>query len=383
MIRFENMSADAEYHCKPPTNLDIFFIILLGICGMIGTFQYMLADLQVSGHKKELWSVQDLSRKINSENVITEDSLIVIYHPQVAAHPTRLKTEGLPDKQHLPQTKSTNSGNTLDFSSLYFAYNSVFLVWIAIFSILTGCSLALLPVILNAIKDIICTFRLTIRQRLLAVLVTVLIGALIYLSQHITYLMKPSQVLEKFHILLRHPGFLNIFIILAIAVALTGIAGQLYINQAIGKLPANIAALPSAEQNKIVDKFELLRSQLRFFLIIDAALIVLSILNTDAFRRAILAEISINMDIVPMNYVYLYGVLFTFFLGIIYMPIYYRLRYKGETMLKEIQQCPPETYNQEIVKVFKIQETPIESVKVVLSILAPVLTSLVPGLLNL
>jgi hypothetical protein len=226
-------------------------------------------------------------------------------------------------------------------------------------------------------------FRLSVRRQVVVFLLTILIGGLIYFVQHIAYLMKPSEILYKFQILLYNPYLINIFVIISVGVALTAIAGQLLINQAISSLPVSIVGLDLAEQNKIADKFGMLRKQLKLFLLIDAVLIVFSVLNTDAFRRAIVAEVSVSMDILPKNYVYLYGVLFTFFLAIIYMPIYYRLKLKGELMLKEIPKVELEADCKDLAAILNIEQTPIESLKVVLSILAPVLTSLVPGMLNI
>ena len=383
MKSIKKTSQITPYHSKAPSSLDISFIIVLGIAGMLGTFQYLLSDLQMNGYKKEVWTVQDRTGINCAGKSNTIDSLVVVYHPLIAAHPGDLKNNHDLDKKSKAPGTDAGEEKTFEFANIYFAYNSVLLVWMAIFSVLVGCSLALLPVIISAIKNIVRAFKLAARRQVMAFLVTALIGVLIYFTQHIQYLMKPSQILDKFHILLKHPYLLNIFIIITIAIAITAIAGQLLINQAISILPDTITGLPITEQNKIADKFELLRNQLKSFLLIDAVLIVFSVLNTDAFRRAIITEVSVNMDLVPQNYVYLYGVLFTFFLAIIYMPIYYRLKCKGEMMLKEISQDELEGDCQKIATVLKIEQTPIESLKVVLSILAPVLTSLVPGLLNI
>ena len=64
------------------------------------------------------------------------------------------------------------------------------------------------------------------------------------------------------------------------------------INQAISTLPDTIVVLDIKAHNKIAHKFELLRNQLGFFLLIDSVLIVLSVLNTDTFRRAIIMQIT-------------------------------------------------------------------------------------------
>jgi hypothetical protein len=376
MKSLNKISKTTPYRKKAPSSFDISFIIILGISGMLGTFQYLLGDLKMNPYKKEVWAVKDLPG-------VTVDSLTVVYHPLINIHQADLKNSRVLDKKSKTPVAKVNTEKTIDFKSIYFAYNSVFLVWIAIFSVLVGCSLGLLPVIISEIRSMVRIFRLPLRRQVVVFLLTILIGGLIYFTQHIAYLMKPSQILDKFQILLYNPYLINIFVIISIGVALTAIAGQLLINQAISSLPVSIVGLDLAEQNKIADKFSMLRKQLKLFLLIDAVLIVFSVLNTDAFRRAIVAEVSVSMDILPKNYVYLYGVLFTFFLAIIYMPIYYRLKLKGELMLKEIPKVELEADCKDLAAILNIEQTPIESLKVVLSILAPVLTSLVPGMLNI
>ena len=120
---------------------------------------------------------------------------------------------------------------------------------------------------------------------------------------------------------------------------------------------------------------------------VDATLIVFSVLTTDTLRRSIMAELTINQfnvkghDIFPQEFVYLYGLLFTIYLALLYLPIYYRLKYKGETMTLGLQ-------NDELAagtpgNSFLITESALDSLKVTLSILAPVVSSLLPNLLNI
>ncbi|MES2113312.1 MAG: hypothetical protein V4577_31460 [Bacteroidota bacterium] len=377
----KNISSHEANQHKIPSSLDISVIIILGIAGMMGTFQYLLSDLKINGYKKESWTVRDSTGRTGKEKNVLIDTLTIVYHPQIATHHADSKVSAVSDKK--TKTPATGVGKAFDFESIYFAYNSVILVWFAIFSVMLGCSLALLPVIISAINNIVREFKLPRRRQLLAFLLAILVGILIFYAQHINYLLKPTQVLAKLGIVLGHPDYLYIFIITSISVALIAIAGQLMINQAISTLPNTILGLDVAAHNKIAAKFELLRNQLGFFLLIDSVLIVLSVLNTDTYRRAIISEVSVNMDIVPRNYGYIYGLLFTFLLAVIYMPIYYRLKRKGEMMLKEIPRGELDGGGQDIAAVLNIKQTPIESFKVALSILAPVLTSLVPGLLNI
>jgi|GEM_PF-5341264 len=71
------------------------------------------------------------------------------------------------------------------------------------------------------------------------------------------------------------------------------------------------------------------------------------------------------------------------YLAVIYVPIYSRLKSKGEQMLDEIPLSSQQDDQKEIIAIFRMQQTPIESIQIVLSISAPVLKSLVPGSLKI
>ena len=191
------------------------------------------------------------------------------------------------------------------------------------------------------------------------------------------------SVCRQFHILVDNPDYLPRIVMVEMLVGLLGFAGQMIVNAAINKLPETIAGLNEIEQKDIGKEFLLLRNQLKFFLIIDSILIVFSVLTVDAFIRAILAEIQVNVEILPKNLVYLNGLMFTFYLAVIYIPIYSRLKDKGEQMLNDVSEANQEGNLKSITAILRIQQTPIESLQVVISILAPVLTSLVPGLLKI
>lgn len=336
---------------------------------MILTKQLLMSDIRLSGFNKEYLAVRSSDKSVAPEKNGIVDTLVVTYHGAVnenAVKPGNIKTTG-----------------EIAYKSLFFEYNSVFLVWMSLISIMIGISLALAPVIIKSIKDLVRIFKIpgvAVWQSVTAVL---LLGATIVYAQQNSYMLQAFAIMDKFKILLYHPGALNIVVLISLGVGLIAITGKLLVNYAVGRLPEQIADLTESEQKKIGEKFSLLRNQLKFFLLVDAILIVFSILTTDALRRSIAAEITFSIEIFPANFVYLYGLLFTFFLGLLYMPIYYRLRYKGATMLHNIPQAELDGDKKSLSAIFLIQETPMQSLQVSLAILAPVLTSLAPNILKI
>ncbi|MDV6215638.1 hypothetical protein R1T15_14080 [Mucilaginibacter sp. L3T2-6] len=352
-----------------PKALYILVIIFLGGCGMIVTKQLLVRDIRLSGFNKEYIAVQNTDVLAGPGKTEVVDTLVVTHHGVAKANAVKLGN-----------IKTT--GN-MPYKSLFFEYNSVFLVWMSLISIMIGISLALAPVIIKSIKDLVRIFSIpgaAVWQSIAAVLL--LGGALVYAQQN-SYMLQAFDIMDRFKILLYHPGALNIVVLTSLGVGLIAITGKLIINYAVGKLPERITGMSETEQKKVGEKFLLLRNQLKFFLLVDAILIVFSILTTDALRRSILTEVTFSIDIFPDNFVYLYGLLFTFFLGLLYMPIYYRLRYKGATMLHDIPQAELDGDKKTLSAIFLIQETPMQSLQVSLAILAPVLTSLAPNVLKI
>lgn len=97
-----------------------------------------------------------------------------------------------------------------------------------------------------------------------------------------------------------------------------------------------------------------------------------------------MVEISANREIFPQNFVYLYGLMFTFYLALFYIPIFFRLKFKGRSMMNKIilNEDDDKKYKY-LSKIFLMEETALDNLKATLSILAPVLSSLLPNILKL
>jgi hypothetical protein len=369
------------YLVKAPSGALIIWIIVLGIGGMFGTFKYLIHDLKMTGYQKQVWLVRNRSTEAISHQITPVDTLNIVYQPQIGAHLAEQKKLAERAVKNKTVLKRSMIDGDIDYEDIYFSYNSVLLVWIAFFSLMVGCSLAAALVVVIALKQIVLTFKLKPKSIIRVFILTSLIGTAMYFSGKTSYSMGMIPLITAFNIISKNPDVLRYMVGIAIAVALLTIAGQLLINEAISELD-DIAVATSAEQNDIAGKFLLLKNQIRFFLLISAVLIVFSVLTTDAFRRAVSTEISANIDLFPQNYVYLYGAMFTFYLAIIYIPVYYRLKNRGELLLKALPKEKPGD-DDSIVSIFDLKESPMDNLKVALSILAPLLSSLVPGLLKL
>lgn len=359
---------------KPPSSKQILLVILLGAIGLLITLTYLFSQLRYSGFRQERWAVRD-SVDNNPTKPLAKspllDTLLVTIHPGLSYHNAPKRT------------LDTSKDLLVDISKIYFNYNPVLLVWMSLIAVMIACSVAILPVTGNYIRDVYLQCKLRPKQIYTAIVYALITGVLILLTNACNgHMLNAFDIIKRAKILVKQPEMVYVFVGICLLSALVAVCGQLVVNEAISKLPDSIVNQTQTEKEKTAGQFMLLRNSLKFFLMVDATLIVFSVLTTDSLRRAIIAELTVKGHyIFPQEFVYLYGLLFTIYLALLYLPIYYRLKYKGETMTHGLQHdelaagTPGES--------FLITESALDSLKVTLSILAPVVSSLLPNLLNI
>ncbi len=353
-----------------PSATGILLVILLGAFGFLGSVYFISSDLKTNVYHVEHWAITD-SLQDKSCKLVTVDTLRVVIHPQSMDISKAFKLPH-PDR-------------TINYGRVYLAYNTSLLVWIALISVTVGSSLALLPILVYTCISLYRGFKLKLRDFLIALITTIVLGVLMVLTNQNSHVLMLFDVMNRSEIIMKHVGCLFVLIVIGLVGGLAAMCGQLLINQAIDKLPEDINDLSeSKKRSETINDFLLLRSKLKFLLSVDAALIVLAILTTDALRRAIGTEMTVigtnKLNILPKEFTYLYGINFTLFLALLYMPVYYRLRNKGVEMVRNLAH---DVDGEKMRAQFLINETPLESFKVALSILAPVVSALLPGIIKI
>lgn len=372
-----------------PTGRQITIIIMLGICGSFFTLQYLLSNIKLTGHHKGIMLINYGTKTIEKKGVKTKekaqvDTLQLVYHPTISAHLDDLKVERINNlKLHLKHNTFNQNPivKDINYSDIYFSYNPAFLVWIALITIMMGCTLSIIPLLYNLLYSTIKVFNLSLTKLVEIMIIALIILKLFSITNVSNHLIRTFAIAKKLDILFINQSSVLTLTILPKIVGAIAIGGQLLVNSAIGKLNP-LASLTNDELIKTAQKFSILKDRLKSFLLIDSVLIVFSVLASDAFRRAIVSEVQINHDLNPPTFGYLYGIMFTFYLAIFYIPIYYHLKYKGEEIYRKFPQVT-DIESQKAKELLLIHETPMESLTVALSILAPIITSLVPGLLKI
>jgi len=136
-------------------------------------------------------------------------------------------------------------------------------------------------------------------------------------------------------------------------------------------------------QDTFKAKFNLLSHSLKFFLAVATVLITFSVFTTGTLRKAILLEVIVEgVNMIPIEFVYLYGLQFTIVLVIFCLPIYFQLRIKGQDIINSSKNEPepnePAIKNMELF----MQESVVDTFKVGFAILEPLISSILPDVLN-
>ncbi len=347
----------------PPNSKQILKIIAVGAVMFSITLIYITYDVRISSFRNEYWGLY----RANSDELI--DTLHVRIRPDIELG----NGAGL----------RVNPNIRLGYEKHFMSYNPLFLAWMALISVMTGFSASLSFVLSNEIKDLKRIFNLDRKDMRFIYLFTAAIALGIYFTKSNKHVQTLFELMEDGKILVWHPRWLEILVIISLVAGCFAVAGQLTINKAIDTLAASVNSLAPQAQKDQLKRFKFLSAKLKGFLMIGAVLIVFTIITTDMLRRAVLAEIILSdkHNIFPREFVYLYGMIFTFFLALVYLPIHYRLKYKGECMVQELDAKNEEARH--LVDSFTLKETPLENFKVAFSILAPVVSSLVPELLKI
>jgi len=138
------------------------------------------------------------------------------------------------------------------------------------------------------------------------------------------------------------------------------------------------------------EKFLELESTLKKCVQVLAILIVFSVLTSFALGQSIKATIEVKeFNIFPDEISYAYGLFFSLFLGLMYIPTHIYLKYKGVLFIKELETIkknePSEkriSWLTEIKNGFTLELSAIENLKIALTVIAPIITSFLPEHFN-
>jgi hypothetical protein len=280
-------------------------------------------------------------------------------------------------------------------SHLFFHYHTKYLVWMFLFCLLIGTSFGfILPLLFELNSFSWLTNR---RRMILGSLIRAIV--LVFVSFYIAggswmnrftevdggFYMSFASLMDELHVLLDNSIVVMMsLIILGGLGPIIAVAGVLFVNSALARLE------PDMDRELLVKRFKKLSGSLNFFLFALAIMITGTTVVTAMGREAVVEAIPWAADLLlPIDFVYLYGLVFTVLLAVVYIPIYVQLKRKGlEIMEGPIN--PVETTKQQVkafeesqLNILMMKSTSLDSLKVSLSILGPVLMSLLSKYLQI
>ena len=213
----------------------------------------------------------------------------------------------------------------LDSQTLAYNLNPKLMVWALIFSVLFGLALGSVPLSVGRALTLISRFSLgwkTLGGSLLGILVFFVLVTLVSSGDGSGKLMSAIQLIVEFKVLFWNPLAIEIMISVVVLTGSLAVFGILVINFCAPKVTKSGTHEP-------LEKFSALKfldDSLNIFLGIISVLIMLSVVALSVLHQAIQSQLKvINANIFPSDFIYAYGLVFTIFLGIVYLPTHFHL----------------------------------------------------------
>lgn len=267
--------------------------------------------------------------------------------------------------------------------------NPMFLVWTMLISIMISLAAGVCPYLIAQLIDIRQRFKLSTSQTWIPVMYAFLIIVYLFLVNWATVgYYRPQQILDDFKILLHPGGILDGFVaatVLLICPAFVIIFMNVFAtNNIISKKHDKESILNAA------DNLEHLNRSLRSMLQLLAIIVVFSVLTSSALREAIKATLKIEgYDIFPSTVSYMYGLYFSLFLFMMYIPAYLYLKYQSGRLkiiaafVKTENKITDDKWVETQLEPLKVDGTVIDHIKLALTLLAPLISSFLPESLHI
>ena len=347
-----------KYHLMKNRSWSILVVILFAIVG------FLVAYVLISAHYRhpEKGRVVYVMRNLNDNRLqeVSPDTLSQAER-QLLQKPVEIKK-----------------------NELLFTLNPDFLIWVALILIMFSIASAALPVFITQIMNLKKKFHINRLHILFSFLFAVaVIGILAALPLTLKSLYYPSKLIDDFGILLTSGDVVRRIAVVTTILQIP-IAMVIYlVGRSAGSIRFNIKDKKSVE--KAVKQFTFLNQALIGALQILAVLVVFSVLTTGVLEQAIKSVLSIKgFYIFPNKICYVYGMFFSLFLGIIYIPTYIFLRYSFNKMTEdsqsEVEAEDEETQKsyQDLLATVNFKDSALDNLKLALTVMAPLISSFLP-----
>lgn len=267
--------------------------------------------------------------------------------------------------------------------------NPVFLVWLILICIMMAIAAGSFPIFINQILDLRREFNLGERYYKKAIgYALALTLFLIVTNGSLKGYYKPPYIIENFKILFSN-SYVPLIIVSATILLVSPVFTLIFlVGLATARVKDNQTTQKGIEQ--AVKNISILNTYLQNSLQVLAIIVVFSVLTSSALGETIRSTLQVEgFELYPKQTSYVYGLYFTLFLCIIYIPVYFFIKQKynkikdtAYTLSTDDDDKHSKWYDKHFGTT-KFEGTAIDNLKLALTVLSPLLSAFLPGTLGL
>ncbi len=268
-------------------------------------------------------------------------------------------------------------------SDILYNENSAFIVWTMLTCIMITVAAGSVPVFINQILELKNRFELKPRQVCYSILYALLLALfLAFTNRKLPGYYNPNMIIRDFHILFKNESLLDYIVFLTIILSRPAITLIFLIGISSNNILDVSHDIKKAAE--AIKKINYLNKALQGVLQIVAIIIVFTVFTTGCLGVAIKSTVEVEgMDLFPKEVSYIYGLYFSLFLCIVYVPAYYNIKQnynqlKEKTSSLALTDAETKTWYQDLLGSSKIEGSALDNIKLALTVLAPLLTSFLP-----
>ncbi|MCU0433301.1 MAG: hypothetical protein MUC87_07605 [Bacteroidia bacterium] len=332
----------------------IFIIILSAIGGYLGAALLLkLTTVQYTSFPERLTVI------VNDERTGKD---VTLTFPIRSGFPADSLQETLKGK--------TFQGQSLVTRELLIHQIPSFLWWAILICLMCGFAGGAFPYLIFVTQDIKRRFELNRNEKRLSILFAIFIAGMLAIANNMLEGMwRPQDVVDSLKIMLESGYVLTLIVGCTALLFFPGFILVMHIIQAGNKIDSK-----TYDKAKALQAFKHLHGTLLTVLQVMAILVIFSVLTSTALGQTLRDMVVIEgYPVYPPEVSYVYGLFFTFFLCILYIPAHLWIKNRYHQYLHNEVNADAEKEEKSL-----FDETIVNQIKVALTVLSPLITSFLP-----
>jgi hypothetical protein len=265
--------------------------------------------------------------------------------------------------------------------------NPAFIIWFALILIMITTASGAFPVFVVQIYRLMKDFDLNWKNLVFAILFGLFVALLLFGTIAPKGYFRPEEIIGQFRILLSDNRVVTGIVTATFVLVFLILVFMFLVGPAASKALAKLET--EADVETAAGKLEQLNQLLRNALQMLTFIVVFSVLTSSTLRISIKAVFEIKQyDIFPEYASYVYGIFFSLFLGIMYIPVYQYLKQQQQQIKDRARgmvqngTAQATDWYTKISGIMKFDGTALENIKLSLVVLSPLISSFIPKALN-